>query len=67
MTIGTKNLEEEMASIKAMLERHVKKNEEKQAYIKLHKEKIARLTKKSEKQLARSIAKSSESEEKVYI
>jgi len=49
MTIGTNNLEEEMATIKAMLEHLVKENEEKEACIKLHEEKIARLTRKLEK------------------
>ena len=44
MTIGTNNLEEEMAAMKAMLERLVKDSEEKEAHIKLQEEKIARLT-----------------------
>jgi len=35
MTIGTNNLEEEIAAMKAMLERLVKENEEKEACIKL--------------------------------
>jgi len=35
MTISTNNLEEEMAAMKAMLERLVKENEEKGAHIKL--------------------------------
>ena len=35
MTIGTNNLEEEIAAMKAMLERLVKENEEKGAHIKL--------------------------------
>jgi len=47
MTIGTNNLKEEMAVMKAMLERLVK--ESKEARIKLQGEKIARLTKKVEK------------------
>jgi len=45
MTIGTNNLEEEMAAMKAKLERLVKENEEKKACIKLPKEKIDRLKK----------------------
>jgi len=49
MTIGTSNLEEEMVAMKAMLERLVKKSEEKEARIKLQEEKIARLTRKLEK------------------
>jgi len=63
MTIGTNNLEEEMAAIKAMLERLVKESEENEACIKSQEEKIARLSRKLEKRLARSLAKSSESEE----
>jgi len=35
MTIGTNNLEEEMASIKAMLERLVKESKEQEVRIKL--------------------------------
>jgi len=46
-----------------MLERLVKENEEKEVRIKLHKEKIARSPRKLERRPARSIAKSSESEE----
>jgi len=67
MTIGTNNLEEEMTAIKAMLKRLVKENEEKEARIKLHKEKIARLTKKLEKRLARAIVKSLESGEEKRV
>ena len=63
MTIGTNNLKDEMAAMKAMLERLVKENEEKEAHIKSQEEKIARVTRKLEKQPARSRAKSSESEE----
>jgi len=48
MTIGTNNLEEEMAIMKAMLERLVKESEEKEA----QEEKIARMTRKLEKQPA---------------
>jgi len=35
MTVGTNNLEEEMAAMKAMLEMLVKESEEKEACIKL--------------------------------
>jgi len=63
MTIGTHNLEEEMAATNAMMERLVEENEEKDVHIKLHEEKITRLTRKLEKQLAQSLSKSSESEE----
>jgi len=63
MTIGTNNLQEEMAAIKTMLERLVKENEEKEAHIKLHEENIARLIRKLEKRSARSLAKGSASEE----
>jgi len=35
MLISTKNLEEKMVAMKAMLERLVKESEEKEAYIKL--------------------------------
>jgi len=44
MTIGTNSLEEEMAAMKAMLERLVKESEEKEVRIKLQEETIARLT-----------------------
>ena len=59
MTIGTNNMEEEMATMKVMLERLIKENEEKEARIKLHKEKITRLTGKFEKRPAQSIVKTS--------
>ena len=49
ITIGINNLEEEMAATKAMLERLVKENREKDGRIKLHEEKIATLTRKLEK------------------
>jgi len=52
MTIGTNNLEEEMAAMNSMLERLVKETEEKELRIKLQEEKIARLTKKLEKRPA---------------
>jgi len=63
MTIGTSSLEEEMAAMKAMLERLVKGSGEKEARIKSQEEKITRLTRKLEKRPARSLAKSSESKE----
>jgi len=63
MTIGTNNFEEEMEAMKAMLERFVKESEEKEARIKVYEEKIARLTKKLEKHLTRSLIKSSESQD----
>jgi len=46
MTIGTNSLKEEMAAMTIMLERRVKESEEKEAYIQLQEEKIAKLTKK---------------------
>ena len=69
MTIGTSNLEEEMAAMKAMLERLVKESEEKEAHIELQEEKIAILTRKPEKRPARSLEQSSESdkEEKTFV
>jgi len=67
MTIGTNNLEEDMAAIKTMLERLVKKNEEKEACNKLHEEKITSLTRKLEKQPTRSLTKTSESEEEERV
>jgi len=57
MTIDTNNLEEEMAAMKAMLERLIKENEEKEARIKLHEKKIAKLTRKLKKRPAQSLAK----------
>ena len=50
MTIGTNNFEEEMAAMKAMLEQFVKESEEKDVHIKSQEERIARLTRKLEKQ-----------------
>jgi len=67
MTIGINNLKEDMATMKAMLERLVKENEENKACIKLYKERIARLTTKLEKQLARSLTKCSESEDEERV
>jgi len=55
--IGTNNLEEEMASMKAMLERLVKESEENEACLKLQEEKITRVIKKLEKQQVRSFTK----------
>ena len=49
MIICTNNMKEEMAAMKAMLERLIKESEEKEAHIKLQEEKIARLTKLLEK------------------
>ena len=57
MTTVQTTWKEEMAATKAMLERLVKKSEEKEARIKLQEEKIARLTRKLEKQPAQSLAK----------
>ena len=57
ITIGTNNLEEEMASMKAMLERLVKESEENEACLKLQEEKITRVIKKLEKQQVRSFTK----------
>jgi len=63
MTIGINNLEEEMVVMKAILEQLVKENEDKEACIKLHQEKVAGLTRKLEKKLARSLEKSSKRNE----
>jgi len=63
MTIGTNNLKEETAAMKAMLEQLIKESEENEARIKLQEEKITRLTRKVEKRPTQSLAKSSESEE----
>jgi len=49
MTIGTNNSEEEMATMKAMLEMLIKKNKEKEMFIKLNEEKMTRLTTKLKK------------------
>jgi len=62
-TIGSNNWEEEIATMKAMLEKLAKKSDEKEVRIKQQEEKIARLTKKLEKHPTRSLAKTSESEE----
>ena len=58
MKIGTNNLEEEVVVMKAMLKRLIKENEEKEAHIKLHEEKIASLTRKLKKLPAPSLTKS---------
>jgi len=55
MIIGTNNLKEERAEMKAMLESLIKEKKEKEASIKLHERKIARLTRKLEKRPARSL------------
>jgi len=52
MTIGTDDLEEEMAAMKAMLKRLVNESEEKVVRIKLQEEKIVKLTRKLEKRPA---------------
>jgi len=52
-----------MAAMKATLEKLVKENKQKEAHIKRQKKKIARATRKLEKQQAQSFIKSSESEE----
>ena len=59
MIIGTNNLEEEVATIKATVEKLTKKNKEKEARLKLQEEKIIRLTRKLEKRLVRSFLKNS--------
>jgi len=51
MTIGTNNWEEEMATMKAMVEKLTKGSEDKKVHIKLQEEKIARLTRRREKWL----------------
>ena len=54
ITIGTSNWKDEMAAMKAMLEKLVKENEEKEGHIKMQEQKITRLTKKLEKWPAQS-------------
>jgi len=63
MMIGTTTLEEEMANMKAILEKLTRDNEEKEAHIKLQKEKIAKLTRKLGKRPAQSSTKDSESDD----
>jgi len=63
MTIGTNNLEEDVASMKATLEKLVKENEENEVCIRLQEEKIVRLTRKLEKAFVQSEA----SDEEVYL
>jgi len=48
VTIGTNNWEEEIAIMRAMLEKLIKESEQKVVRIKLHEKKIARLTRKLE-------------------
>jgi len=69
MAIGTNNWKEEIAIMKAMLEKLNKDSKEKEAHIKLQEEKIAKLTTKLETQLVRSITRDlkSEEEEKASI
>ena len=67
ITISLNNIEEEMAAIKAMLEKLVKESEEKEVRLKLQEEKIARLSRKLERRPARFLIKSSESEDKERI
>ena len=62
MTDAT-TLEEEMANMKAVLEKLTRDNEEKEARIKLQEEKIAKLTGKLEKRPAQSFTKDSKSED----
>ena len=63
MTIVISNLKEEMAAIKAMLEKFIKENEEKEARVKLQAEKITRLARKLGKRLAGSFTQNSKSED----
>ena len=69
MTICINNLEEEMATIKAMLERPIKESEQKEVRINLQEEKIASLIRKLQKRPAPSSSKGleSEKEEKTSI
>ena len=69
MMTGSTTLEEEMANMKAILENLTRESAEKEACIKFQEEKIARLTKKLEKQSTQSLAKDSKSEdsEKVSV
>jgi len=56
-------LEEEMANMKAILEKLTRENEEKEARIKFQQEKIAKLTRKLGKRPAQSSTKDSESDD----
>jgi len=69
MTIGTNNWEEEMTVMKAMLEKLIKENKDKEVHIQLQEKKITRLAKKLKKWSARSFMQNSESEneEKVFV
>jgi len=50
MKIGENNWEKEMATMNSMLQKLAKESKEKEASIKLYKEKIAKLTRKLKKQ-----------------
>ena len=63
MMTGTATLEKKMANIKIILEKLTRESAEKGAHIKFQEEKIAKLTKKLEKQSAQSCLKDSESED----
>ena len=56
-------MEEEVANMKAILEKLTRDNEEKEARIKLQEEKIAKLIRKLEKRPTQSFTKDSESED----
>ena len=58
----TNNLKEEMAS---MLQKLTEESEEKEARIKLHEDKISKLTRKLEKWLTRSVIKDLKSEQEL--
>ena len=62
MKISINNWEEEITPMKAMLEKLIKKSEEKESYIKLRVEKITRLIRKLEKHPTQSLTKNSEIE-----
>ena len=49
MMTGTTTLEEEMANMKAILDKLTRENEEKEVRVKIQEEKIAKLTQKLEK------------------
>ena len=60
MMTGTATLDEDMANMKATLEKLTRDNEENKARIKLQKQNIAKLTRKLEKRPAQSSTKDSE-------
>ena len=62
ITIETNNLKEEMAS---MLQKLTEESEEKEARIKLHEDKISKLTRKLEKWLTQSVIKDLKSEQEL--